>query len=66
MDDQVTKAVTGQFTDATRWFLSLGAISTVDGAGILLLAIVEVTKNSDGRSCYFRPSECSFPMTSMD
>ena len=34
--DQVTEAFTGRFTDSTTWYLILGAISTVAGAGMLL------------------------------
>lgn len=33
--DQVTEAVTGRFTDATTWYLILGAASTVSGIGML-------------------------------
>ncbi|MBK1672457.1 DUF3185 family protein [Ectothiorhodospira shaposhnikovii] len=36
LDDQVTEAVTGRFTDSTIWFLILGAVSVVAGAGMLL------------------------------
>lgn len=36
LGDQVTEAVTGRFTDATTWYLILGAASAVAGAGMLL------------------------------
>ena len=36
LDDQVTEAFTGSFTDSTIWFLILGAAATVAGAGLLL------------------------------
>ncbi len=36
LDDQITEAVTGNFTDSTIWFLILGAVSTVAGIGLLL------------------------------
>ncbi|MFO7953444.1 DUF3185 family protein [Thioalkalivibrio sp.] len=35
LGDQVTEAVTGNFTDSTIWFLMLGAASTVAGVGLL-------------------------------
>lgn len=34
--DQVAEAFTGRFTDSTTWYLILGAISTVAGAGMLM------------------------------
>lgn len=36
LDDEVTEAVTGRFTDSTTWFLILGAASAVAGIGLLL------------------------------
>lgn len=36
IDDQVTEAVTGRFTDSTIWFLIAGAISAVAGIGLML------------------------------
>jgi peptidoglycan biosynthesis protein MviN/MurJ (putative lipid II flippase) len=36
LDDQVTEAVTGRFTDSTTWYLILGVISAVAGIGLLL------------------------------
>lgn len=36
LDDQVTEAVTGRFTDSTTWFLILGAASAAAGVGLLL------------------------------
>lgn len=36
LDDQVTEAFTGRFTDSTIWYLILGAAATVAGAGLLL------------------------------
>lgn len=36
LDDQVTEAVNGRFTDSTTWFLILGAASAVAGIGLLL------------------------------
>lgn len=36
LGDQVTEAVTGRFTDATIWYLILGAASTAAGIGMLL------------------------------
>ncbi|WP_409522993.1 DUF3185 family protein [Nitrincola sp. MINF-07-Sa-05] len=36
LDDQVTEAVTGRFTDSTTWFLIIGAASTVAGIGMLM------------------------------
>lgn len=37
LDDQVTEAVTGNFTNSTIWFLILGIVSAVTGVGMLLL-----------------------------
>lgn len=37
MGDQVTEAVTGEFTDPTIWYLILGAASAVAGASMLFL-----------------------------
>jgi hypothetical protein len=36
LGEQVTQAVTGRFTDATTWYLILGAASAVAGIGMLL------------------------------
>ncbi len=36
MGDQVTEAITGEFTDPTIWYLILGAASAVAGVGMLL------------------------------
>ncbi|MGJ7456530.1 DUF3185 family protein [Halomonas sp. RA08-2] len=36
LGDQVTEAVTGRFTDATIWYIILGAASAVAGIGFLL------------------------------
>ena len=36
LDDQVTEALTGRFTDSTIWFLILGAASAAAGVGLLL------------------------------
>lgn len=35
--DQVSEAVTGNFTDSTTWYLILGAAATAAGIGIMLL-----------------------------
>ncbi|MFO8112148.1 MAG: DUF3185 family protein [Desulfosalsimonadaceae bacterium] len=35
VDDQITEAITGRFTDATMWFLIAGGVSAVVGIGIL-------------------------------
>lgn len=32
VDDQVTEAVTGRFTDSTVWYFILGAVSVAAGA----------------------------------
>lgn len=37
MDDQVSEALTGEFTDSTVWYWVLGAIGTAAGAAMLLL-----------------------------
>lgn len=37
LGDQVSEAVTGRFTDATTWYLILGAASTVAGIGLMVL-----------------------------
>lgn len=36
LDDQVSEAVTGSFTDSTIWFLILGIAAAVAGAGLLM------------------------------
>ncbi len=36
LDDQVSEALTGEFTDSTMWFYILGTISSVAGAALLL------------------------------
>lgn len=36
LGDQVSEAVTGRFTDATTWYLILGAASAVAGVVMLL------------------------------
>jgi len=36
MDDQISEAVTGSFTDSTLWFLILGAASAIAGIGMML------------------------------
>ncbi|QEW07521.1 DUF3185 family protein [Nitrincola iocasae] len=36
LDDQVSEAVTGNFTDSTIWFLIIGIASTLVGAGLLM------------------------------
>jgi len=36
LDDQVTEAFTGRFTDSTIWFVILGAAAAVTGLGMLL------------------------------
>lgn len=36
LDDQVSEAFTGSFTDSTIWFMILGAASAVAGAGLLV------------------------------
>lgn len=36
LGDQVSEAVTGRFTDATTWYLILGAASVVAGAVMLI------------------------------
>ena len=36
LDDQITEAVTGNFTDSTIWFLILGAVSAIAGIGLLV------------------------------
>lgn len=38
LGDQVTEVVTGRFTDATTWYLILGAASAVAGIGLLLFS----------------------------
>lgn len=35
--DQLSEAVTGNFTDSTTWYLILGAAATAAGIGIMLL-----------------------------
>ena len=36
LDDQVSEAFTGNFTDSTIWLLLLGAVATVAGIGLML------------------------------
>lgn len=36
LGDQVSETVTGSFTDATTWYLILGAVSAVAGVGLLM------------------------------
>ncbi|MBE0489317.1 MAG: DUF3185 family protein [Halomonas sp.] len=36
LGDQVTEAVTGRFTDATIWYIILGAAAAVAGMGLLV------------------------------
>jgi len=36
MDDKVTEALTGEYTDSTVWYWVLGAISGAAGIGLLL------------------------------
>ncbi len=35
MDDQITEAITGRFTDATMWFFIAGGVSALAGIGML-------------------------------
>jgi len=37
LDDQVSEALTGQYTDSTVWYWVMGAIGTVVGGAMLLL-----------------------------
>ncbi|MCC5863432.1 MAG: DUF3185 family protein [Gammaproteobacteria bacterium] len=37
LDDQVTEALTGEYTDSTVWYWVLGAISSAAGVAMLLL-----------------------------
>ncbi|MCC5862237.1 MAG: DUF3185 family protein [Gammaproteobacteria bacterium] len=37
MDDRVSEAVTGEYTDSTLWYWVLGAIGTVGGAALFLI-----------------------------
>ncbi len=37
MDDQISEALTGEYTDNTLWYWVLGAIGTAAGAAMLLL-----------------------------
>jgi hypothetical protein len=36
VDDRVSEALTGEYTDSTVWYWVLGAISAAAGAGLLL------------------------------
>ncbi|MCC5886565.1 MAG: DUF3185 family protein [Gammaproteobacteria bacterium] len=37
VDDQVTEAVTGEYTDSTIWYWALGALGSAAGVGLLIL-----------------------------
>jgi uncharacterized membrane protein len=39
--DQLSEAMTGRFTSSTLWFLILGLIGVVAGAGMLLRGVME-------------------------
>lgn len=36
IDDRISAAVTGEYTDSTRWYWILGAAGTVGGAALFL------------------------------
>ncbi len=37
MDDRISEAVTGEYTDSTLWYWIFGAIGTVGGAALFLI-----------------------------
>ena len=39
--DQLSEAMTGRFTSSTLWFLIVGLIGVVAGAGMLLRGVME-------------------------